>query len=355
MEETTDYPSCSLQNSFISTLDHLPCDIVRSLWLIQSCNLKIDKYKQELNDLLEKYTTTTTNREPSPMTSHFLKRIVELKKRIQYLSRETIQESRAMNNQLITHKLNLLEEMNQLKKIEISKHNLIDDVEMKELRQQLKTHYNEHPLVSQMEAVQEQKDLITSSNDKSKSKSDNGDNTNGLLKSKITEKPEKSKLKLILRIPKQDKVIKPKNKKVVKKLEKKPTLQKKHTKRKTDITKDDKKSTKPKKKVQEIIELKEEPGAKSEEEEEEEDNTLYCFCKQPSFGNMISCDNESSCPNGEWFHYKCVGLLNRVDALKYTTGKESWYCSENCKSMALLAKQKSEKILKKRRKRRNHW
>ena len=37
---------------------------------------------------------------------------------------------------------------------------------------------------------------------------------------------------------------------------------------------------------------------------------------------MISCDNESSCPNGEWFHYKCVGILNRVVALKYTTGKK---------------------------------
>lgn len=157
MEESNDYPSCSLQNSFISTLDHLPCDIVRSLWLIQSCNLKIDKYKQELNELLEKYATTTTTL--TNEESYFLKRIVELKKRIEYLSRETIQESRSMNNQLITHKLNLLEEMNQLKKIEISKHNLIDDIEMKELRQQLKTHYNEHPLVSQMEAVQEQKDL----------------------------------------------------------------------------------------------------------------------------------------------------------------------------------------------------
>lgn len=155
MEESNDYPSCSLQNSFISTLDHLPCDIVRSLWLIQSCNLKIDKYKQELNELLEKYATTTTTL--TNEESYFLKRIVELKKRIEYLSRETIQESRSMNNQLITHKLNLLEEMNQLKKIEISKHNLIDDIEMKELRQQLKTHYNEHPLVSQMEAVQEQK------------------------------------------------------------------------------------------------------------------------------------------------------------------------------------------------------
>ena len=72
------------------------------------------------------------------------------------------------------------------------------------------------------------------------------------------------------------------------------------------------------KKVPQLIELKEEP----EKEEEQEDTTLYCFCKQPSFGNMISCDNESSCPNGEWFHYKCVGILNRVVALKYTTGKK---------------------------------
>ena len=41
-------------------------------------------------------------------------------------------------------------------------------------------------------------------------------------------------------------------------------------------------------------------------------------------------------------------------ALKYTTGKESWYCSENCKSMALQAKQsKTEKW--KEKKRRSHW
>ena len=70
---------------------------------------------------------------------------------------------------------------------------------------------------------------------------------------------------------------------------------------------------------------------------------------------MISCDNESSCPNGEWFHYKCVGILNRVVALKYTTGKESWYCSENCKSMALQAKQSKKQKNGKRRKRRSHW
>ena len=90
--------------------------------------------------------------------------------------------------------------MNQLKKIEISKHNLIDDIEMKELRQQLKTHYNEHPLVSQMEAVQEQKDLMISSNDKSQTNdinggsSDSSSNTNGILKNKIKDEPENQNL-----------------------------------------------------------------------------------------------------------------------------------------------------------------
>ncbi|GMM30186.1 hypothetical protein DAMA08_029310 [Martiniozyma asiatica (nom. inval.)] len=32
----------------------------------------------------------------------------------------------------------------------------------------------------------------------------------------------------------------------------------------------------------------------------------YCFCHGPSLGKMVACDNET-CPN-EWYHYKCVGL-----------------------------------------------
>lgn len=58
---------------------------------------------------------------------------------------------------------------------------------------------------------------------------------------------------------------------------------------------------------------------------------------------MIACDNESSCPNGEWFHYKCVGLLNRVDALKYTTGKIPWYCSEGCRKSRRGRESKAER------------
>lgn len=49
-------------------------------------------------------------------------------------------------------------------------------------------------------------------------------------------------------------------------------------------------------------------GASDEEEDEEgeEDNTLYCTCQRPSFGEMIGCDNDNC--EFQWFHYECVGI-----------------------------------------------
>ncbi|KAI3659509.1 hypothetical protein MP638_003329 [Amoeboaphelidium occidentale] len=44
----------------------------------------------------------------------------------------------------------------------------------------------------------------------------------------------------------------------------------------------------------------------------------YCFCQQPSFGEMVMCDNEDKCPY-VWFHITCVGL----DAPPTGT----WYCA----------------------------
>ncbi|QPG73815.1 hypothetical protein FOA43_001129 [Brettanomyces nanus] len=37
-------------NAFISSLDHLPCEVVRSLWLIQSLNLKNAKIRARLQE-----------------------------------------------------------------------------------------------------------------------------------------------------------------------------------------------------------------------------------------------------------------------------------------------------------------
>ena len=60
------------------------------------------------------------------------------------------------------------------------------------------------------------------------------------------------------------------------------------------------------------------PSASPEPDNEAEDSTPYCFCHQPSYGDMVACENDS-CPF-EWFHLKCVGL-------RETPGEEEvWFC-----------------------------
>lgn len=65
--------------------------------------------------------------------------------------------------------------------------------------------------------------------------------------------------------------------------------------------------------------------------ENSEDQTLYCFCRQVSFGEMIACDN-SKCKY-EWFHYKCVGLTAEP------TGK--WYCPDCTKKLEKKKRKKN--------------
>ena len=43
-----------------------------------------------------------------------------------------------------------------------------------------------------------------------------------------------------------------------------------------------------------------------DDEEGDEDNSLYCLCQRPSFGEMIGCDNDNC--DYQWFHYECVGI-----------------------------------------------
>ncbi|KAL1678835.1 hypothetical protein EV122DRAFT_251722 [Schizophyllum commune] len=62
----------------------------------------------------------------------------------------------------------------------------------------------------------------------------------------------------------------------------------------------------------------EEPMAMEVDEAEAEDDKLYCFCRQPSHGEMIGCDNEEDCPF-EWFHMTCIGLK---------TAPKTWYCPD---------------------------
>ncbi|ODV82378.1 uncharacterized protein CANTADRAFT_36245, partial [Suhomyces tanzawaensis NRRL Y-17324] len=294
--------SSSINSAFISTTDHLPCDIIRSIWVVQSLNINIHKARNRLNQLLlglQNQSISSSNKD------EVAQEIVQIKKEVLQYHHEAILESQALKNQLITHKLGLNEEVEQLEQIIEHNRNSQDhsnkSISQQELRKQLEAHYKENPLVSQREAIEEQ----------------------GLLRSQQSQevkagghrkKARNTGLKLVFKVP-QAKVV-PNGK--ISKLKSKQ---------------------KPARKIKQPVPVKEEV------QEEQEDTNAYCFCKQGSFGDMIACDNEDSCPNGEWFHYKCVGLLNRVEALKFTTGKQKWFCSEHCRNVveATLAKKKKKR------------
>eukprot|EP00514_Thraustochytrium_sp_LLF1b_P005690 CAMPEP_0184527978 /NCGR_PEP_ID=MMETSP0198_2-20121128/11526_1 /TAXON_ID=1112570 /ORGANISM="Thraustochytrium sp., Strain LLF1b" /LENGTH=323 /DNA_ID=CAMNT_0026919753 /DNA_START=370 /DNA_END=1338 /DNA_ORIENTATION=+ len=62
------------------------------------------------------------------------------------------------------------------------------------------------------------------------------------------------------------------------------------------------------------------PGS-DDEDDGEPKAPLYCICDQPSFGEMIGCDNDNC--KREWFHLECVG----IKPAQLKSGQE-WYCSD---------------------------
>lgn len=62
--------------------------------------------------------------------------------------------------------------------------------------------------------------------------------------------------------------------------------------------------------------------------DDSEVNTSYCFCgKDDDNAPMIACDSPTCAL--EWYHFKCVGIVDPPDG--------SWFCPECCK---LYAKKK---------------
>ncbi|KAK8800756.1 hypothetical protein WA158_000081 [Blastocystis sp. Blastoise] len=49
-----------------------------------------------------------------------------------------------------------------------------------------------------------------------------------------------------------------------------------------------------------------------------DDITEYCICHQPSYGDMIQCDNPKCLY--KWFHFSCVGLTESPEG--------TWYCPQ---------------------------
>jgi len=68
-------------------------------------------------------------------------------------------------------------------------------------------------------------------------------------------------------------------------------------------------------------------------EEEEEDYTkLWCYCNEPSFGEMVCCENDKC--TIKWFHFDCLRIR--------CPPKGKWYCP-SCRKLPKFSKGKSSK------------
>ena len=70
------------------------------------------------------------------------------------------------------------------------------------------------------------------------------------------------------------------------------------------------------------------------ENAELEDQTPYCLCQKPQYGEMIGCEN-AACPHGEWFHMYCVALT--------AAPKGIWYCPPCRKALTEAAERAPKK------------
>ena len=324
--------SASINNAFISTVDHLPCDVIRSLWLIQSCNIASNSFKTALDHLMQQMQNDPVQCRKNPET---ISKLIYLKEKIRSMDSEALQESRALYNQLVTHRTSLVDELNQLMSLgsvsqsengesanDLEKVEEIEEdmsslkITAEKLKQQLLDHYNHNPLRSQVEALKEQeerkKELAAAAATAATAQQHLHLKSKKKSKASLTSSTS-PRVKLILKIPQKGKDVKSRLKK-------------------QDLAQEMSKSNHLK---HPAPKLKPQPEPEPEPEVfvEPEDTNLYCFCKQRSLGDMIGCDNEYSCPNGDWFHYKCVGLLSKVDAMRYSSGKEKWFCSDGCRQI----------------------
>jgi inhibitor-of-growth protein 2 len=309
-------------NNFVSTLDHLPCDITRSLWFIQTLNLKNKRFEKLLYKQYQLENRNTFE-------------INKIQKTILKNYKEAITESQFLIT-LITNHLNILND--DLEIIEILKLKLNGwTSEAVERRWKEWADYKKHYLQSQK------------TNDDLKNEHDPFKN---YKIDDITEKPESKQSTLKIKINLKNPAIAiTKTKEKVSPITIKTSISKKSTspvsttkheilvhpaKRIKKIGKPEiKTSIKSISKPEALPSIPAIPAPPLVIEEEK-----YCFCNGPSFGRMVACEYEN-CPH-QWFHFKCVGLTHDP------TGE--WFCSDSCRK-----KFEAAKLRKKQKKKRKHW
>lgn len=230
----------------MSTLDHLPCDVVRSLWLIQFLNLRVDQYMNQLDHILK---------DSDLNDPQVLAKIVSIRNLASKYSKEIVAESQHLKDKLDNHQDYLNSDslcMERLKQLKINEQNNT----RASFEQFKKQFLKEHGL------------------------------KRGDLHPNTLPVENRDAIKIHISLPKQNR----------------KSINATKTKRKVQNGKQKSKVVKPSKKI--IITPPALPSPIPAPSPPAED--VYCLCRGPGLGKMVACDNPGC--KYEWFHYKCVNL-----------------------------------------------
>lgn len=318
-------------NNFVSTLDHLPCDLIRSLWIIQMLGLKMDRLQRRLSQ-----TAKVAQHDPTETA--------KIGRLLLRNSKEAEAESKYALSLLQNH-LGILHDDINISHILKSK---LPGWTSEAVEQRWKQWGDfKRNFLNERKKVDNENVFTTFQlpNDDSDNDSDsderngNGNRSNSSsttstsssagLKIKLNLKPHSTSnksngtkrkagpLPLSSNSHKKTKIAKPAPAAPASVKQKRATISRKEVTKKPEIIPSD-----------------------LEEQIEEDTEEHYCFCGGPSFGRMVACENEK-CPH-QWFHFKCVGLTRNPEG--------EWFCSQTCKDeyYRTIASKKKNKKKKKR-------
>lgn len=291
-------------NNLVSTLDHLPCDIIRSLWLVQMMNLKTTRLEAKISHLLKQ----------TPLNIKEVNRTKQLMLKYQL---ESECESKHLVS-IVENHLDILNDDRVLNK-------LLSDKLPGWTSEAVESRWNDwreykKKFIENRKANPEKNIFNDSFNDMNNQsnlkikitlKKQNTKNPTTNIKTQLKHKKPVVKLNKVVKIEKNVKSTTTKSEMVVKKVQKEEIVEV------------------PPPPPQPPVEVVQ-PVVENKVEER------YCFCNGPSFGRMVACEYDKC--SHEWFHFKCVGLTNEPTGL--------WFCSETCKTKF---HDKSKKKKKRRR------
>lgn len=256
-----------VRTSFVSLVDHLPAEIIRKLWLIQTLDIQYNAVSDELNAALIRFRETELTKEESNSLVH---KITTMASKLNRTRQESLAEARSISASIKLARLRLENQHSQLR----HDHKVyLNEIEM---QNNLASHAQRSNKRTSTSRPKIKLNLKLKGSSAASSRQSSPARSNSIMKKSA---------------PRKANIIKPYSASPA------PASKARKNKKPTQINS--------------VVVRKQETI-----EDQDQDHTLYCLCNRESAGDMVACDN-LKCPK-EWFHYGCVGLV------RAPRGK--WFC-----------------------------